>query len=75
MPRRVSNLPGGFDAVFDGICEDACRRSFAALKRGGLLCAYGYSAGVQAQHRMLTILMWISRSATRGWMARVASNL
>jgi hypothetical protein len=25
--------------VFDG--EDGCRRSFAALKRGGLLCAYG----------------------------------
>jgi NADPH2:quinone reductase len=29
--------------------------------RGGLLCAYGYTAGVQAQRRMLTILMWIAR--------------
>src|SRR5262245_11969078 len=38
-------LPGGFDVVFDGIGEDGFRRSFAALKRGGLLCAYGYSAG------------------------------
>ena len=38
-------LPGGFDVVFDGIAEDGYRRSFAALKRGGLLCAYGYSAG------------------------------
>ena len=47
-------LPGGFDVVFDGIAEDGYRRSFAALKRGGLLCAYGYSAGVQAQRRMLT---------------------
>ena len=37
-------LPGGFDVVFDGIGEDGYRRSFAALKRGGLLCAYGYSA-------------------------------
>ena len=54
-------LPGGFDVVFDGIGEDGYRRSFAALKRGGLLCAYGYSAGVQAQRRMLTILMWIAR--------------
>ena len=41
-------LPGGFDVVFDGIGEDGYRRSFAALKPGGLLCAYGYSAGVQA---------------------------
>src|SRR5262247_4442180 len=54
-------LPGGFDVVFDGIGEDGYRRSFAALKRGGLLCAYGYTAGVQAQRRLLTILTWIAR--------------
>ena len=54
-------LPGGFDVVFDGIGEDGYRRSFAALKRGGLLCAYGYTAGVQAQRRLLTIVMWIAR--------------
>ncbi len=41
-------LPGGFDVVFDGIGEDGYRRSLAALKRGSLLCAYGYTAGVQA---------------------------
>src|SRR5262249_56147000 len=54
-------LLGGFDVVFDGIGEDGYRRSLAALKRGGLLCFYGYSAGVQAQRRMLTMLMWIAR--------------
>jgi NADPH:quinone reductase-like Zn-dependent oxidoreductase len=54
-------LSGGFDVVFDGIGEDAYRRSFAALKRGGLLSAYGYTAGVQAQRRMLTMLMWVAR--------------
>ena len=54
-------LPGGFDVVFDGIGEDSYRRSFAALKRGGLLCAYGYTAGVQPQRRPLTILMWLAR--------------
>ncbi|MBI3595649.1 MAG: zinc-binding dehydrogenase [Nitrospirae bacterium] len=54
-------LPGGFDVVFDGIGEDDYRRSFAALKRGGLLCVYGYTAGVQAQRRLLTLLMWIAR--------------
>lgn len=54
-------LPGGFDVVFDGIGDDGYRRSFAALKRGGLLCAYGYTARVQAQHRLLTTLMWLAQ--------------
>ena len=61
-------LPDGFDVVFDGIGEDGYRRSFAALKRGGLLCAYGYSAGVQAQRRMLTMLMWIARLYFWRWL-------
>src|SRR5438876_1631612 len=51
-------LPGGFDVVFDGI---GYRRSFAALKPGGLLCAYGYTASVQEQRSLLTILMGIAR--------------
>jgi len=58
-PTRV--LPDGFDVVFDGIGEHGYRRSFAALRRGGLLCAYGYTAGVQAQRRLLGILTWIAR--------------
>ena len=57
-----------FDVVFDGIAEDGYRRSFGALKRGGLLCAYGYSAGVQAKRRMLTMLMWIARLYLWGWL-------
>lgn len=61
-------LPGGFDIVFDGIGEDGYRRSFAALSRGGLLCAYGYIAGVQAQQRMLTMLMWIARLYLWRWL-------
>src|SRR6516165_9583953 len=64
--RRV--LPDGFDVVFDGIAQDGYRRSFAALKRGGLLCAYGYSAGVQGQRRMLTMLMWIAGLYLRRWL-------
>ena len=54
-------LPGGFDVVFDGIGEDDYRRSFTALKTRGLLCAYGYTAGVQAQRRLFTTLMWLAR--------------
>jgi len=61
-------LPGGFDIVFDGIGEDGYRRSFAALKPGGLLCAYGYSAGVQGQRRMLIMLMWIARLYLWRWL-------
>ena len=61
-------LPGGFDVVFDGIAEDGYRRSFAALKPGGLLCAYGYSAGVQARRRMPTMLMWIARLYVWRWL-------
>jgi NADPH:quinone reductase-like Zn-dependent oxidoreductase len=61
-------LPDGFDVVFDGVAEEGYRRSFAALKRGGLLCAYGYSAGVQAQRRMLTMLMWIGRLYLWRWL-------
>jgi NADPH:quinone reductase-like Zn-dependent oxidoreductase len=54
-------VAGGFDVVFDGVGEDGYRRSFATLKPGGLLLAIGYSAGVQAQQRMRTILMSIAR--------------
>lgn len=61
-------LPGGFDIVFDGIGENGYRRSFTALKPGGLLCAYGYIAGVQAQRRMLTMLLWIARLYLWRWL-------
>lgn len=55
------DLPGGFDVVFDGIGEDNYRRSFDALKPGGLLCAYGYTAGVQAHRGLFSNLTWIAR--------------
>lgn len=61
-------LPGGFDIIFDGVGEDGYRRSFTALRRGGLLLAIGYSAGVQARRGMLTMLMWIGRLYWRGWL-------
>jgi NADPH:quinone reductase-like Zn-dependent oxidoreductase len=54
-------LPDGFDVIVDGIGEDGYRRSYAALARGGLLCAIGFSASVQAQRRMLPIVMEIAR--------------
>lgn len=49
-------LPGGFDVVYDGIGEDSFRRSFAALKPSRVLCAYGYTANVQAKTGLRSIL-------------------
>ncbi len=53
--------PSGFDVVFDGVGADSYRRSFAALKPGGLLCAYGYSARVHARPNLPATLIWIAR--------------
>jgi len=53
-------LADGFDVVFDGVGKGGYSRSSAALKRGGLLCAYGYTAGVQSQSDPLTILKWLA---------------
>lgn len=61
-------LPGGFDVVFDGIGEDGYRRSFAALRPGGLLVAIGYSASAQAKQGMMAVLAAIARLYVWGWM-------
>jgi len=61
-------LPGGFDVVFDGIGEDGYRRSLAALKPGGLLSFYGYSAGVQAKRSMGSILGSMGRLYLQRWL-------
>jgi NADPH:quinone reductase-like Zn-dependent oxidoreductase len=62
-------VAGGFDVVFDGVAEDGYRRSFAALGRGGRLVAYGYSAGVEKNRGMLTMLMWIARLYLWRWQS------
>ncbi len=67
-------LPGGFDVVFDGVGKDGYGRSYAALKRGGLLCAYGYTAGVQAERGPLTILMWLARQYLEHLWKRLPSG-
>jgi NADPH:quinone reductase len=57
-------LPEGFDVIVDGVGEAGYRRSYAALKRGGLLCAIGFSASVQAQRRMLRPTLTIAQGRT-----------
>jgi NADPH:quinone reductase-like Zn-dependent oxidoreductase len=61
-------LPGGFDVIFDGISEDGGRRSLAALKRGGLLCSYGYTSSVQSQLRLFAILASMARLYLSRWL-------
>lgn len=63
-------LPDGFDVVCDGIGEDGYRRSFAALRPGGLLVAIGYSAGAQGKQGMMRILANIARMYAWGWIPR-----
>jgi NADPH:quinone reductase-like Zn-dependent oxidoreductase len=60
-------LPGGFDVVFDGVAEDGYRRALAALRPGGLLCYYGYSAGVEAGRSLRTIAGWMARLYLQRW--------
>jgi NADPH:quinone reductase-like Zn-dependent oxidoreductase len=54
-------LPGGFDVIFDGVGEGDFRRVFAALKPGGLVCAYGYTARMQAQKDLFSTVLWLGR--------------
>jgi NADPH:quinone reductase-like Zn-dependent oxidoreductase len=61
-------VPGGFDVVFDGIGEDVYRRSLASLRSDGLLCFYGYSAGVQARRGRLALLTWLARPYLTRWL-------
>lgn len=65
-------LQGGVDVIFDGIGENGYRRSLKALKPGGLLCVYGYTARVQARRRLLSLLLWFVRMylwrQSLGWL-------
>ena len=58
-------LSGGFDVVFDGVGKGGYGGSLAALKRGGVLCAYGFTASVQPQYGPLAMLVWLAREYLR----------
>jgi NADPH2:quinone reductase len=55
-------VPGGFDVIFDGVGEDDFRRSFVALKPGGVLCAFGYTARVQKRASLASTLAGLVRT-------------
>jgi NADPH:quinone reductase-like Zn-dependent oxidoreductase len=52
---------GDFDSVFDGVGEEGFVRSWASVKRGGMLSAYGLSAAVKADAHLLTMGWWLAR--------------
>jgi NADPH:quinone reductase-like Zn-dependent oxidoreductase len=66
-------LPDGFDVVFDGIGQGGYARSRAAVRRGGLLCAYGYVAGVKAE-RGGAVLRWLGRQWLESLWPRVTER-
>jgi NADPH:quinone reductase-like Zn-dependent oxidoreductase len=54
-------VPGGFDVIFDGIGEGDFGHVFAALRPAGLVCAYGYTARMQAQKDLFSTILWLGR--------------
>jgi NADPH:quinone reductase-like Zn-dependent oxidoreductase len=67
-------LTGSFDVVFDGVGKDGYGHSLAALKSGGVLCAYGYTAGVKEHHRPLGMLAWLARQYLESVVKRVTTG-
>ena len=67
-------LPGGFDVVFDGVGESDFAHSLQALRPGGVLCAYGYSASVQERQRLVPLLLRMARrliwTSLQSWLPR-----
>ncbi len=58
-PRRIG--PGAYDVVFDGVGEAGFTRSWSSLRAGGLLAAFGLSAGVKQGAGPLTAAWWFAR--------------
>jgi NADPH2:quinone reductase len=65
-------LPDGFDVIFDGVGEGDLGRAFAALRSGGLVCAYGYTARMEARKDLVSTLIWLGRvyvwRSLLGWL-------
>lgn len=54
-------LPDGVDVVFDGIGVDGFAQSWALVKKGGFLSAYGFSHAVQTGTSWLRVGGWFAR--------------
>ena len=56
-----ADRPGRFDAVFDGIGQRGFALSWASVKPGGVLAAYGFSAAMQEGGSLLKMGLWLLR--------------
>ena len=54
-------VPEGFDAVFDGIGAQGVSGSWASVKKGGTLCAYGFTSAVKSGTPLPTVGWWLLR--------------
>ncbi len=64
---RVS-VPEGFDVIFDGIGEQGFVRSWASLKKGGMLCAFGFTSAVRRGTGLMTMACWLLRLHLWNWL-------
>ncbi len=61
-------VPEGFDVVFDGIGDRGFARSWSSVKKGGTLCAYGFTPAMKGETRMLTMGWWLLRLHLWNWL-------
>jgi NADPH2:quinone reductase len=61
QPDLGQVLPGGFDAVFDGIAEQGFSKAWRAVGRHGHLSAFGVSAGIQRNVSLARIGFWFAK--------------
>jgi len=54
-------VPGGFDVVLDGIGVRGFADSWACVKRGGMLVAFGFSAAVESGEPSWKLGWWLVR--------------
>jgi NADPH:quinone reductase-like Zn-dependent oxidoreductase len=54
-------LPGGFDAVFDGVGERGFSRTWRAVGPRGHLSAFGFTTAVQANASVALLGLWLAR--------------
>jgi NADPH:quinone reductase-like Zn-dependent oxidoreductase len=67
----ISWLTGRRDV---GVGMDGYEGSLAVLKRGGLVCAYGYTASVRPERGPLTILVWLARQYLQSLATRLLAG-
>jgi len=61
-------VPEGFDVVFDGIGEGGFAPSWRSVKKGGTLCAYGFTSALKEGTGMLTMGSWLLRLHLWNWL-------